>query len=48
MNESQKILRQLIKEHGRAKTKVMLSQMQQIINSPFNTSHPKASIIKAM
>lgn len=48
MNKSEQILRQLIKEHGRAKTRIMLSEMQQILNSPFSKQEPKASIIKAM
>ena len=48
MNESQKILRQLVKQHGRAKTRIILCEMQEILDFSPRKSEPKAQIIKAI
>jgi hypothetical protein len=48
MNESEKLLRELIKEHGRIKTRILLSEMLEILNTTFQKTEAKASIIKAM
>ena len=52
MKPSEKLLRQLIKEHGRQKTRQILNEMQSLMNTPFSNSIlqevPTPPIIKAL